>query len=347
MRERLLDNTRLDANWETLDKLHHQGRRANRLADQLYRGRRLSLPAIGAGNRRARLQPEHRRHRAGDGAVGAGGLGAGAADRAAGRGRLRRRRAHRRRQARRRHPQRQRRRTRRAARVHGHDARQHQGDDGARGGAAPHRAGAPRRRAGKLAGRRRGRRQRRLHRAGQPAGGRLPRRLARSAEDRARRLPICTRPSRTRSAPAACLSWRDGDPQATGEVLLADGRWLRISHSATRDQGFIVVCSDITLSKQQEASLRQTNWRLDAALDNMSQGLCLFDAQQRLEVVNRRFFEIFGLPREQDSAGLDVPRNSRIEGGDSKSRRQDSRGIARRAHRRASPPCQRARISMS
>src|SRR6185437_2582061 len=85
------------------------------------------------------------------------------------------------------------------------------------------------------------------------------------------------------------LSWRDGDPQATGEVLLADGRWLRISHSATRDQGFIVVCSDITLSKQQEANLRQTNWRLDAALDNMSQGLCLFDAQQRLEVVNRRF----------------------------------------------------------
>jgi diguanylate cyclase (GGDEF)-like protein/PAS domain S-box-containing protein len=99
------------------------------------------------------------------------------------------------------------------------------------------------------------------------------------------------------------LSWRDGDPQATGEVLLADGRWLRISHSATRDQGFIVVCSDITLSKQQEASLRQTNWRLDAALDNMSQGLCLFDAQHRLEVVNRRFFEIFGLPRNKIQPG--------------------------------------------
>ena len=99
------------------------------------------------------------------------------------------------------------------------------------------------------------------------------------------------------------LSWRDGDPQATGEVLLADGRWLRISHSATRDQGFIVVCSDITLSKKQEASLRQTNWRLDAALDNMSQGLCLFDAQQRLEVVNRRFFEIFGLPRDKIQPG--------------------------------------------
>ncbi|MGH6665504.1 MAG: EAL domain-containing protein, partial [Pseudolabrys sp.] len=96
---------------------------------------------------------------------------------------------------------------------------------------------------------------------------------------------------------------RDGG-QATGEVLLADGRWLRISHSATRDRGFIVVCSDISLSKKQEANLRQTNWRLDAALDNMSQGLCLFDAQNRLEVVNRRFFEIFGLARDKIQPGV-------------------------------------------
>ncbi|HEX3858827.1 MAG TPA: PAS-domain containing protein, partial [Pseudolabrys sp.] len=95
------------------------------------------------------------------------------------------------------------------------------------------------------------------------------------------------------------LGRRDGDIQATGEAQLADGRWLRISRSATRDQGFIVVCSDISLMKDQEANLRRTNLRLDAALDNMSQGLCLFDAQNRLEVVNRRFFEIFGLPRER------------------------------------------------
>ena len=100
------------------------------------------------------------------------------------------------------------------------------------------------------------------------------------------------------------LQRRDGGLQTTGEVLLADGRWLRISHSATRDRGFIVVCSDISLSKQQEANLRQTNWRLDAALDNMSQGLCLFDAQNKLEVVNRRFFEIFGLERDKIQPGI-------------------------------------------
>jgi diguanylate cyclase (GGDEF)-like protein/PAS domain S-box-containing protein len=95
------------------------------------------------------------------------------------------------------------------------------------------------------------------------------------------------------------LGRRGSDIQATGEAELADGRWLRISRSATRDDGFIVVCSDISLSKNQEANLRQTNLRLDAALDNMSQGLCLYNAQNQLEVVNRRFFEIFGLPRDK------------------------------------------------
>ncbi len=121
------------------------------------------------------------------------------------------------------------------------------------------------------------------------------------------------------------LSWRKGDPQATGEVLLADGRWLRISHSVTRDQGFIVVCSDITLSKEQEASLRQTNWRLDAALDNMSQGLCLFDAQQRLEVINRRFFEIFELPHGAIKPGATFREILELKVANQNSRRQDGR----------------------
>jgi PAS domain S-box-containing protein len=96
---------------------------------------------------------------------------------------------------------------------------------------------------------------------------------------------------------------RDGGAQGASEALLVDGRWLRISQSATRDGGLIVVCSDISMSKQQESDLRQTNLRLDAALDNMSQGLCLFDADNELKVANRRFFEIFGLPRDQIRPG--------------------------------------------
>ena len=100
------------------------------------------------------------------------------------------------------------------------------------------------------------------------------------------------------------LMRRDGEPHATGEALMADGRWLRISRSPSHDQGFIVLCSDITRSKKQESTLRETNLLLDAALENMSQGLCLYDAQNRLEVVNRRFFDIFKLPRDRIKPGI-------------------------------------------
>ena len=107
------------------------------------------------------------------------------------------------------------------------------------------------------------------------------------------------------SADAAhMLTRRDKELQATSETLMADGRWLRISRSPTRDNGFIVLCSDISRLKKQEWSLRETNLLLDAALENMSQGLCLFDAQNRLEVVNRRYLEIFRLPPDRIKPGI-------------------------------------------
>jgi diguanylate cyclase (GGDEF)-like protein len=90
----------------------------------------------------------------------------------------------------------------------------------------------------------------------------------------------------------------------TGATALADGRWLRISRNATRDGGFIVVCSDISVLKGQEATLKEANLQLDAALDNMSQGLCLYDADNRLQVVNRRFCEIFRLSRSKVRPGI-------------------------------------------
>jgi diguanylate cyclase (GGDEF)-like protein len=96
----------------------------------------------------------------------------------------------------------------------------------------------------------------------------------------------------------------DSELHATREALMANGRWLRISRSPTRDQGFIVLCSDITRLKKQESSLRETNLLLDAALENMSQGLCLYDAQSRLEVYNKRYLEILRLPPDRIRPGM-------------------------------------------
>jgi diguanylate cyclase (GGDEF)-like protein len=94
------------------------------------------------------------------------------------------------------------------------------------------------------------------------------------------------------------------EPPATRETLLPDGRWLRISQNATQEGGVIIVFSDISVLKEQEAALTGTNKRFDVALANMSQGLCLYDADNRLQVFNRRFCEIFRLPSARIAVGM-------------------------------------------
>ncbi len=44
-------------------------------------------------------------------------------------------------------------------------------------------------------------------------------------------------------------------------------------------------------------AMAEQHARLEAALENMVQGLCLFDADRRLTIANRRFAEMFGIPR--------------------------------------------------
>jgi len=102
--------------------------------------------------------------------------------------------------------------------------------------------------------------------------------------------PISGVPSRTMGMPHLV----DIEGSAS-EAQLPDGRWLRVSRSPTQEGGVMLVYSDITALKQQEAELHATNLKLDAALTHMSQGLCLYDGDVRLQVVNRRFCEIFDI----------------------------------------------------
>jgi len=50
------------------------------------------------------------------------------------------------------------------------------------------------------------------------------------------------------------------------------------------------------LGKEQEEALRMRNLQFDTAINNMSQGLCFFDAAQRLIVCNDRYVEMYDLP---------------------------------------------------
>jgi methyl-accepting chemotaxis protein len=55
--------------------------------------------------------------------------------------------------------------------------------------------------------------------------------------------------------------------------------------------------------ERSKLSLEQTNLRFQAALENMTHGLCMFDADKRLVVSNHRYAELYNLPSTLLKAG--------------------------------------------
>jgi signal transduction histidine kinase len=91
------------------------------------------------------------------------------------------------------------------------------------------------------------------------------------------------------------------NPGAPYEIQLSDGRWMLINAKRTSDGGVVKTRSDITELKHREfellrisRELHAKNAHFDSALNNMVQGLCMLDPDQRLIVCNRRYLEIYG-----------------------------------------------------
>src|SRR5262249_10111741 len=58
----------------------------------------------------------------------------------------------------------------------------------------------------------------------------------------------------------------------------------------------MMVLVAVFASIRRQLSLERTNRRFDMALENMTHGLCMFDAQKRLFVSNKRYAELYCLP---------------------------------------------------
>src|SRR5262249_54563117 len=74
-------------------------------------------------------------------------------------------------------------------------------------------------------------------------------------------------------------------------VVLSDGRVIETALRPVSDGGWVSAHEDITARLRNEESLREQNLLFDAALNNMSQGLCMFDADQRLIVCSEQYVE--------------------------------------------------------
>jgi len=101
---------------------------------------------------------------------------------------------------------------------------------------------------------------------------------------------------------------------------LADGRQISVARCKMADGGLVVTHEDVTererlnarleeqheLLKAQEEKLRSQNLQLDAALNNMVQGLAMYDADHRLVIYNKRYVEIYGLLPDQIRPGVSL-----------------------------------------
>ena len=97
----------------------------------------------------------------------------------------------------------------------------------------------------------------------------------------------------------------------------ADGRIIAFTVRPMPGGGGMATHEDITgreeistrlkiqheLGREQEESLRVRNLQFDTAINNMSQGLCFFDAGHRLIVCNDRYVDMYDLPRDHVGPG--------------------------------------------
>ncbi len=96
---------------------------------------------------------------------------------------------------------------------------------------------------------------------------------------------IMSEPERETFVREMLAGLRGGDPY-TRVVHQADGRWVRVSKSYTREGGIVLIRTDITEEKRREEELRRAESRLTDAIEALSDSFVLWDADDRLVMWN-------------------------------------------------------------
>lgn len=86
-------------------------------------------------------------------------------------------------------------------------------------------------------------------------------------------------------------------------VMRYDGRMVQAASRFLPDGGWVTVHEDVTERLQYEEMLRQQNFMLDAALENMAHGLAFYDSDMRLRVCNTTYRKIYRLSPEETKPG--------------------------------------------
>src|SRR6266851_3940116 len=124
------------------------------------------------------------------------------------------------------------------------------------------------------------------------------------------------------SKPEEYIRGRTGNAVVPGTTVheYTDGRIISYTVYPLPDGGAMATHEDITareeirarltaqyeLGKEQEENLRISNLQFDTAINNMSQGLCFFDAAHHPIVCNDRYIGMYDLPRDSVGPGASL-----------------------------------------
>jgi diguanylate cyclase (GGDEF)-like protein len=111
-------------------------------------------------------------------------------------------------------------------------------------------------------------------------------------------------------SPAEYLRWRkrvaSGDAPLDSIVEMLNGRIIHIHHEPMPDMGWIATHEDITERRRSQDELHRRTLHFDAAIANMSQGLCMFSADERMIVCNLNYLTTFGMSPDVVKPGISL-----------------------------------------
>ena len=94
-----------------------------------------------------------------------------------------------------------------------------------------------------------------------------------------------------------------GGARAKVRELASGDRWIETAHVFSPGLGWVVTHEDVTeeiasseIIQRRKHELERQNIRLDAAVNNISQGLCMYDPKGRLVICNEPYQRIYNLP---------------------------------------------------
>ena len=110
-------------------------------------------------------------------------------------------------------------------------------------------------------------------------------------------------PRQILEAARAQIASRNSSPMRRS---MSNNTVISVRYCALPDGGFVATYEDITERERAVEELSEQYRRFDAALNNMSQGLCMLDSSLHVIVCNRRYIEMYGLSPDVVKPGISM-----------------------------------------